>query len=475
MSQNHRSGQNSSLSDLYDEVGHWHVNTGGETIHAKRIPGRFRRLKWLTSSIWLLYFFGPYLRWGDRQAILFDIPNRQFHFFDLTILPQDVWMLSLVLLFLAIVLIGVTVIAGRVFCGFFCFQTVWTDVFTWIENWLEGPPAKRRKLDKAPWDANKVRIKFTKHFLWLLIAVITGVTFAGWFTDIYQLWYDFFTLQAHPAAWVTLGLFIAGTYILAGFMREQVCFWLCPYSRIQGVMYEPETILPTYDARRGEPRGRLKKGASVTEDDFGDCVDCHLCVAVCPTGVDIRHGQQEGCITCGLCIDACDQVMDKVHRPHGLIRYTSLDEIEGKPEIPLFKRPKVLVSLAIISIALLGIIYGVANISGIELKVLHDRQPLFVLQSDGSIQNRYEIKVLNKTSQDIHVKLAADGPANLKVIGAEKPFLAPKGNISAHTVFVRVPGKELLEERIPITFRIVAQEQPELSTEYESMFFGPRR
>ncbi len=475
MSQNHRSGQNSTLSDLYDEVGHWHVNTGGETIHAKRIPGRFRRLKWLTSSIWLLYFFGPYLRWGDRQAILFDIPNRQFHFFDLTILPQDVWMLSLVLLFLAIVLIGVTVIAGRVFCGFFCFQTVWTDVFTWIENWLEGPPAKRRKLDKAPWDANKVRIKLTKHFLWLLIAVITGVTFAGWFTDIYQLWYDFFTLQAHPAAWVTLGLFIAGTYILAGFMREQVCFWLCPYSRIQGVMYEPETILPTYDARRGEPRGRLKKGASVTEDDFGDCVDCHLCVAVCPTGVDIRHGQQEGCITCGLCIDACDQVMDKVHRPHGLIRYTSLDEIEGKPEIPLFKRPKVLVSLAIISIALLGIIYGVANISGIELKVLHDRQPLFVLQSDGSIQNRYEIKVLNKTSQDIHVKLAADGPANLKVIGAEKPFLAPKGNISAHTVFVRVPGKELLEERIPITFRIVAQEQPELSTEYESMFFGPRR
>ncbi len=475
MSNNSRPEQNANLSDLYEEAGHWHVNTGGETIHAKRIGGRFRRLKWMTSSIWLLFFLGPYLRWGGRQAILYDIPNRQFHFFGLTILPQDVWMLSLVLLFLAIVLIGATVIAGRVFCGFFCFQTAWTDVFTWIEDKLEGPPAKRRKLDKAPWDATKIRIKFTKHFLWLLIAVVTGVTFAGWFTDIYQLWYDFFTLQAHPAAWVTLGLFIAGTYILAGFMREQVCFWLCPYSRIQGVMYEPETILPTYDVKRGEPRGRLKKGASVDDDQFGDCVDCNLCVAVCPTGVDIRHGQQEGCITCGLCIDACDQVMDKVNRPHGLIRYASLDEIEGKPRIALFKRPKVLVSLAIITIALLGIIYGVANISGIELKVLHDRQPLFVLQSDGSIQNRYEIKVLNKTSQDIHVKLTAEGPAGLKIAGAEKALVAPKGNISAYTVFVRVPKKNLAGERVPIIFRVSAQEQPDLSTEYESMFFGPRR
>lgn len=475
MSDNERSEQGTSLSDIYEEAGHWHVNTGGETIHAKRIGGRFRRLKWLTSSIWLLFFLGPYLRWGGRQAILYDIPNRQFHFFGLTILPQDVWMLSLVLLFLAIVLIGVTVVAGRVFCGFFCFQTAWTDVFTWIEDKLEGPPAKRRKLDKAPWDATKIRIKATKHLLWLAIAVLTGVTFAGWFTDIYRLWYDFFTLQAHPAAWVTLGLFVAGTYILAGFMREQVCFWLCPYSRIQGVMYEPETILPTYDTKRGEPRGRLKKGASMDEDDFGDCVDCNLCVAVCPTGVDIRHGQQEGCITCGLCIDACDQVMDKVGRPHGLIRYASLDEVEGKPRIPLLKRPKVLVSLAIITVALLGIVYGIANISGIELKVLHDRQPLFVLQSDGSIQNRYEIKVLNKTSQDIHVKLVAEGPPGLKMMGAEKGFIAPKGNITAHTIFVRVPRQNLTQERVPVIFRVSAREQPDLTTEYESMFFGPRR
>lgn len=474
MSNSDQSLQNETLSDLYEEAGHWHVNTGGETIHAKRISGRFRRLKWMTSSIWLLFFLLPYLRWEGRQAILFDIPSRQFHVFGLTFLPQDVWMLALVLLFLAIVLIGVTVIAGRVFCGYFCFQTAWTDVFTWIEDKLEGPPAKRRKLDKAPWDATKIRIKFTKHLLWLLIAVLTGVTFAGWFTDIYRLWIDFFTLQAHPAAWVTLGLFIAGTYILAGFMREQTCFWLCPYARIQGVMYDPETILPTYDVKRGEPRGRLKKGASVTEDEFGDCVDCNQCVAVCPTGIDIRNGQQEGCITCGLCIDACDQVMDKIKRPHGLIRYASLDEIEGKPRIPLFKRPKVLVSMGIMTVALVGIIYGIANIAGIELKVLHDRQPLFVLQSDGSIQNKYQIKVLNKTDKDIHVRVTVEGPDGLKVIGAEKPFLARNGQISAHTIFVRIPRKDLTEERIPVTFVVAAEEQPTLTTSYESMFFGPR-
>ncbi len=473
MSDSNQSIQSATLSDLYEEAGHWHVNTGGETIHAKRIPGRFRRLKWMTSSIWLLFFLLPYLRWEGRQAILFDIPSRQFHVFGLTFLPQDVWMLALVLLFLAIVLIGVTVIAGRVFCGYFCFQTAWTDVFTWIEDKLEGPPAKRRKLDKAPWDATKIRIKATKHILWLLIAILTGVTFAGWFTDIYQLWVDFFTLQAHPAAWVTLGLFIAGTYILAGFMREQTCFWLCPYARIQGVMYDSETILPTYDVKRGEPRGRLRKGASVTEDEFGDCIDCKQCVAVCPTGIDIRNGQQEGCITCGLCIDACDQVMDKINRPHGLIRYASLDEIEGKPRIPLFKRPKVLVSTGIMAVALAGIIYGIANIAGIELKVLHDRQPLYVLQSDGSIQNKYQIKVLNKTDKDIHVKVTVEGPEGLRLVGAEKPFLARKGEISAHTVFVRIPKKSLVEERLPVTFVVAAEEQPTLTTSYESMFFGP--
>lgn len=455
---------------LYDEHEHWHVNIGEETIHAKRMAGRFRTLKWVTSSVWLVFFLGPYLRWNGRQAVLFDIPARQFHLFGITILPQDVWMLALVLLFFAILLAVVTSVAGRVFCGFFCFQTVWTDVYTWLEERLEGPPHKRRKLDAAPWNAAKIRIKLTKHALWLLIALLTGVSFAAWFTDAYQLWRDYFTLRAPAAAWVVLAMFTAGTYYLAGFMREQVCFWLCPYARIQGVMYDTETVLPTYDFHRGEPRGKFKSAQNT-----GDCIDCNLCMAVCPTGIDIREGQQEGCITCALCLDACDSVMDKIHRPRGLIRYASLNEIQGQPAKPLFKRPRVLVYSAIIVFAVAGIGYGLTHLGSVELKVLHERQPLFVRQSDGAIQNKYELKVLNKTDADLELRLTAAGIEDMVLVGADEPLLARQGRVSAHTVFVRVPGEALQAKVTPILFHLDHPERPEVKTEYRSMFMGPGR
>ncbi|NOZ38153.1 MAG: 4Fe-4S binding protein, partial [Gammaproteobacteria bacterium] len=211
------------------------------------MPGRFRRLKNMTSLVWLIYFFGPYLRFGDRQAILLDIPNRQFHFYGVTILPQDVWILSLVLLFFAILLAAVTSTIGRAFCGYFCFQTIWTDAFTWIEEKLEGKPAARYKLEQSPWTPHKFRLRVMKYFLWLLISVFTGISFVAWFTDAHQLWLDLFTLQVGSTALIVIALFTGGTFLLAGFMREQVCFWLCPYARIQGVMYDSETILPTYD------------------------------------------------------------------------------------------------------------------------------------------------------------------------------------------------------------------------------------
>jgi len=461
-----------TVQGLYDEHDHWHVNIGEQKIHAKRMAGRFRTLKWLTSSVWLVFFLGPYLRWDGRQAVLFDIPARQFHLFGITILPQDVWMLALVLLFFAILLAVVTSVAGRVFCGFFCFQTAWTDVYTWLEQKLEGPPHKRRKLDAAPWSAAKLRIKLTKHTLWLLIALLTGVSFAAWFTDAYQLWHDYFTLQAHPAAWVVLAMFTAGTYYLAGFMREQVCFWLCPYARIQGVMYDTETILPTYDFTRGEPRGKFKKTQAA---NAGDCIDCNLCVAVCPTGIDIREGQQEGCITCGLCLDACDSVMDKIQRPRGLIRYASLNELQGQPAKALFKRPRVLVYSAIILFSIVGIVYGLTHLGAIELKVLHGRQPLFVQQSDGSIQNRYELKVLNKTEADLRLRLAASGIDGMVLVGADKPLLAHQGRVSAFTVFVRVPREMLTDKVMPVLFQLDNPEQPNMKAKYQSMFMGPGR
>lgn len=458
--------------ELYAEAAYWHVNTGGEVIHAKRVPGRFRNLKWLTTSVWLVLFLGPYLRWGDRQAVLFDIPGRQFHIFGITILPQDVWMLALVLLFFAILLAVVTSIAGRVFCGYFCFQTVWTDIYTWVEEKLEGAPQKRRKLDEAPWDFTKIRIKVIKHTIWILIGALTGISFVLWFGDAFTLWGEFFTGNLGTFGYGTIAVFTFFTYLFAGFMREQVCFWLCPYARIQGVMYDRETILPTYDYKRGEPRGRLKKGQ--IEEGKGDCVDCGQCVAVCPTGIDIRHGQQEGCITCALCLDACDTVMDKIDRPRGLIRYASLDEIEGKPAIPLLKRPRVLVYSTIITLALIGIFYGLVNLSGLEVKVLHDRQPLFVLQSDGSIQNKYSVKVLNKTPADTTVRLEITGLEGMEISGSEGSLTAHKGRITSYTIFVRVPRANLKTESSPITFHIQDENNAQISAKYESMFIGPR-
>ena len=416
-----------ALNDLYEESGYWHVNTGGETIHAKRMPGHYRRLKWLTSSVWLIFLLGPYLRYGDRQAVLFDIGNRQFHIFGITILPQDVWMLSLLLLFFAMLLAAVTTVAGRVFCGYFCFQTVWTDIFTLIEEKLEGPPAQRRKLDSAPLDFKKFRIKAIKHIIWISIGGITGITFAAWFTDAYHLWYEVVTLQAPPVVWGVITVFTGFTYGFAGYMREQVCFWLCPYARIQGVMYDRETILPAYDTKRGEPRGRLRKG--VIEEGKGDCIDCNLCVVVCPTGIDIRNGQQEGCITCGLCIDACDSVMEKIHRPSRLIRYASYDELEGKSKVPVHKHPRALVYFGILGLALLGIIYGLTHLGTLDLKVIHERQPLYVLQSDGAIQNKYDLKILNKTDRELTVTLETESAIQDLIVKGDDTFRAKPATV----------------------------------------------
>nr|VFK36665.1 MAG: cytochrome c oxidase accessory protein FixG [Candidatus Kentron sp. SD]VFK40184.1 MAG: cytochrome c oxidase accessory protein FixG [Candidatus Kentron sp. SD]VFK79081.1 MAG: cytochrome c oxidase accessory protein FixG [Candidatus Kentron sp. SD] len=456
---------------------HQEINIGEETIHAKRIPGKWRNLKWISNTIWLIFFFGPYLRWDDRQAVLWDIPNRQFHLFAITILPQDFWLLSLVLLFFAMLLAVATAIAGRVWCGFFCFQTVWTDVFTWIEDKLEGSPQKRRKLEKAPSDANKIRIKAIKHLLWLLISVFTGISFVAWFTDAYRLWVNLVTFEASSTAYITILIFTVGTYLLAGFMREQTCLWLCPYARIQSAMVDKHTLIPTYDASRGEPRGHVrKKIESMKKSRIGDCIDCRLCVGVCPTGVDIRAGLQEGCLMCALCIDACDAVMSKLGRARGLIRYASFDEMESGVVLPLSGRTRIWVYGFISLIAAGGIVYGLSSLDSIELKVLHARQPMYVMQSDGSIQNQYTLKVLNKMTRGIDVRVSAAGPAGLVLTDMEKPITAHGSTVTSTTVFARVPRKNLNGESNPIIFRIDgALDSNAFSSERESIFVGPKK
>ncbi len=464
-----------SVTGLYHEHAEWRVNSGEKTIHAKRMPGFFRNLKYLTESLWLLFFVGAYLRWNGKQAILLDIKNRQFHFFNLTILPQDIWMVSLLLLLLAMTLFAVTSVASRVFCGYFCFQTAWTDLFTWIEEKVEGPPGKRHKLDAAPWNAEKIRLKAIKHAIWLAISVLTGISFTIWFEDAFQYWRDLLSLNLSLLEWVVLISFVLTTYYFAGFMREQVCMWLCPYSRIQGVMCDSQTILPAYDEKRGEPRGKLRKGEAAGGAKQGDCIDCFQCVQVCPTGVDIRQGQQLGCITCGLCLDACDSVMDKIGRPRGLIRYASLDEIEGHPVKKLYQHPRTLVYMAILLLALGGIVYGLTHLGALTLRVAPERQPLFVRMSDGSIQNKYTFRVLNKTDKDLHVKINAEGGVKDQVIidGGQKQLVV-HGKASTFTVFVKAPEANILKEVTPIEFYVSNTEDPTMRAEYHTVFNGPK-
>lgn len=465
-----------SVAGIYQESEHWNVNTGGKTIHAKRMPGFFRTVKNFTQMLWLLFFLGPYLRWNGKQAILFDIEHRQFHFFNLTILPQDIWMLSLLLLLLAMALFAVTSVASRVWCGYFCFQTAWTDWFVWIEEKIEGGPHARRKLDAAPWNPEKIRKKLIKHSIWMAIALLTGISFSIWFVDAFDYWNKLVHFRLPLVGWVVLTMFFLGTYILAGFLREQTCFWLCPYARIQGVMTDSQTILPTYDYRRGEPRGKLhRKPGAEGSTSQGDCIDCYQCVQVCPTGVDIRDGQQLGCITCGLCLDACDSIMDKVGKPRGLIRYASLDELEGKPVKKMYQHPRTWVYISIILLAFSGIVYGLTHLGSMTLKVIPERQPLFVRMSDGSIQNKYELKVLNKTDKDLFVTVTTEGGVKDQVIiGAEKPLLTHHGRGTSFTIFVKAAGENIKREVTPIEFRVQSVEDPQIAAEYKTRFNGPK-
>jgi cytochrome c oxidase accessory protein FixG len=460
--------------ELYESLSEWEVDTGsGANILARRLKGRFRSLKNMGMSVWLVYFLVPYIRWHDQQAILLDIPKRQFHFFNVTLFPQDIWVLSLALLFLAIMLAAITGVAGRVFCGYFCFQTVWTDVFSYIEGKLEGnTPQKAQKFKAAPWSFNKAGRKLAKHSLWLLIALLTGISFSAWFMDAYQLWQQIVMLTAAKPVWVALAIFTFFTYWFAGFMREQVCFWLCPYARLQGVMYDQDTVLPAYDAERGEPRAKYSKER---QEQTGSCIDCNLCVAVCPTGIDIRKGQQEGCITCGLCIDACDSIMDKIKQPRGLIRYASYKEIhKGINKLSVVKRPRVMLYSLIMLLSIGGVAYGFTHVSATEFTVIQQRQPLFTRLSDGSIQNKYTLKLLNKTKHPMTVKYSISGLNGGQLTIRDEVLRVEPGKLVPVKVWVHVPENKLNQDSIqPLNFIVKLAQTGEVITHYQSVFASP--
>ena len=441
-----------------------------ETIHPRSIQGRFQRLRDLT--VWLTmggYMLGPWLRWDGSQAILFDIPARQFQIFGITFWPQDFFLLAMLLMLLAFSLFFFTVLAGRVYCGYVCPQTTWTRFFTWIEEITEGSRNKRFKLDDAPWSFNKITRRGSKHALWLLLALATGVTFVGYFTPILELIPRLFSFELGRWEMIWIGFFTGATYLNAGWMREQVCIYMCPYARFQSVMFDRDTMIVSYDEGRGEPRGRGIKNRD--EKGLGDCIDCELCVQVCPTGIDIRDGLQFECITCAACIDACDQVMDQVDKPRGLIRYTTENALENKPT--KLARPRLLGYGAVLAVMLLVFSSALLTRVPVGLDVMRDRGQLYRTASTGQIENVYRLAVMNMSQDGYWFELRLDGPEGLNMRAPERIFIdgGERANVPVTL------GYDPLDYEIdtqPVWFIVEAEENARLHARRESRFIAPR-
>lgn len=379
-------------------------------IYPKRAWGRYRIIKWAVMVITLgIYYLTPFLRF-DRgpnapdQAILIDMANRRAYFFFIEIWPQEVYYLTGLLILAAVGLFFITSLAGRVWCGYLCFQTVWTDLFVWVERIVQGDRNARKALDEAPWTLSKIHKKLLTHIIWLIIGLCTGGAWVLYFNDAPTLLEQARYLEV---PWSVLGWVVAltfTTYLMAGFARQQVCKYMCPYARFQSAMFDRDTLIISYDEQRGEPRGKLKDKEAKS---YGDCVDCSLCVQVCPMGIDIRNGLQYECIACGLCIDGCNSVMDKLGLPQGLIRYDTTTNQEarecGKPVLSFWQhilRPRTFYYVGILLLVSAIMLYSLITRLPLELHILHDRNPVFVTLSDGSIRNGYEIRILNKTHED---------------------------------------------------------------------------
>ena len=406
-------------------------------IYPRSVKGSFRRFKNAILVIAYLVYYGlPWLPWdravGPDRAVLFDIVGRKFYFFGLVVQPQQIFWLAGLLMIAALLLFFVTGVAGRVFCGYFCFQTLWSDLFFKIEHWVQGERPARIRLARQPWNGEKIRKIGLTWLLWFLVAFWTAITFTLYWGDAGDLLRRFFTGDAPSAMYVTVVVLTFTTFTMAGLAREQVCTHMCPYSRFQAAMFDKDTKLVAYDQKRGEGvkgRSKVKKGLKTAEDrheaGVGDCIDCGYCVQVCPTGIDIRNGLQISCIHCGLCIDACNNIMDSMGWPRGLIRYSSETEDEGG-KVRIFKLKSVGYALSIIAITAV-LIWSISHKADLETAITQTRQPLYVVLSDGSISNSYEIKLANQTSEDRHYAISMRGldKATLDTGGFDEVTLKP--------------------------------------------------
>ena len=442
-----------------------------EKIYTRKIEGFYQRIRLFTGWPLLLgYFCIPWINIDGRQAVWFDLPTREFHVLWLTFWPQDFPLLAFLLMIAAFALFAVTVFGGRIWCGYTCPQTVWTAIFMWIEQRVEGTRNQRIKLDKAPWSLSKALKKVTKHGAWFFVAFMTGMTFVGYFYPVRDLVYELATLSTgmQQIAWTVF--FTLATYINAGWMREQVCKYMCPYARFQSVMFDKDTLIVSYDKARGEPRGSRKRGVDPSEAGLGDCIDCELCVQVCPTGIDIRNGLQYECIGCALCIDACDSVMHKMGYEPGLVRYTSEHALDGG-ETHWF-RPRILGYAAMISVMLMVFAYNIATRIPLEMTVIRDRNTLFVETNDGGVENIYRLRIVNMDPRPHRFQLSVEGIDGAEIRGATTYELEGGEDFDA-TLRIRADLNALEGPTTDLRFELMAEDLPSLQAVAESRFMRP--
>ena len=445
-------------------------------VYIRDVKGWWDSWRWVFVWFTQILFYGlPWIEWNDRQAVLFHLVERKFYLFGLVLWPQDVFYLALLLIISAYALFLFTAIAGRLFCGYACPQTVYTEIFMWIENKIEGDRPARMKLDKAPMTGRKFGLKTLKHAIWILISLWSGFTLVAYFTPVHEL------LAALPfgfSGWELFWTFFyAGFfYMQAGFLREQVCKYMCPYARFQGVMFDPDTLVITYDPERGEPRGARRKGVDAKAAGLGDCVDCGLCVVVCPTGIDIRKGQQYECIGCGACIDACDPVMDKVGLPRGLIRYTTENALAKhwtpKEVLAHLVRPRII----LYSVILIGIVvasaWSLATRVPLKVDVIRDRSLLAREADDGRIENVYNLKIMNTTEEPKRYTLSVEGMEGVELAG-ERVVTVGSAENQEVTVVVRVPPESGKKGANTIYFDIKAENNDKIAVHEKASFLMP--
>ena len=448
-----------------------------QTIQARAVHGVFANWRIaLVLFTQLLYYGLPWIQWDGRQSVLFDLAARKFYIFDLVFWPQDFIYLTGILILSALALFLFTAIAGRLWCGYACPQTVYTEIFMWVEEWLEGNHLARKKLDKSPWNTEKLRKRGAKHLVWFAIALWTGFTFVGYFTPIRTLAAE--VLQLNLGPWETFWIlfYSVATWGNAGFMREQVCKYMCPYARFQSVMFDSDTLTVTYDSSRGEPRGARGKKIDYRAQGLGDCVDCGVCVQVCPTGIDIRNGLQYECIGCAACIDGCDQIMDKMGYPRGLIRYTTENVVKGKyPDSGILRhvlRPRTIIYTVLMAVIGGAFVWSLATRVPLRVDVVRDRVALSKETDDGMIENVYRLQLINKDARPHRYTIGARGIEGLKIVTAAPEVAAePLQTIDVPVSLVADPVV-LKGRSIEVTFTIQSTDDPGVRNEVSTKFFN---